>query len=45
MYGAEEEDYDEILEEVSWLLECEESSIQPYKDPLEVINLGSEEDP
>ena len=41
---AEEEDYDEILEEVSRLLEQEENTIQPYKEPLEVINLGSEED-
>ena len=41
VYGAEEEDYDEILEEVSRLLEREENSIQPYKEPLEVINLGS----
>ena len=44
LYGAEEEDYDEIPEEVSRLLEHEENSIQPYKEPLEVINLGSEED-
>ena len=27
------------------LLEHEESVIHPYKEPLEVINLGSEEDP
>ena len=45
MYGAEEEDYDEIPKEVSRLLEREENAIQPYKEPLEVINLGSEEDP
>ena len=45
MYGAEEEDYDEIPEEVSRLLEHEENTIQPYKEPLEVINLGSGEDP
>ena len=42
---AEEEDYDEIREEVSRLLKREESSIHSYKEPLEVINLGSEEDP
>ena len=41
VYGAEEEDYDEISEEVSRLLEREENAIQPYKEPLEVINLGS----
>ena len=45
MYGAKEEEYGEIPEEVSRLLEREEISIQPYKEPLEVINLGSEEDP
>ena len=45
VYGAEEEYYDEIPEEVSRLLEREKNSIQPYKEPLEVINLGSEEDP
>ena len=45
MYLAEEEEYDEIPEEVSRLLEREENTIQPYKEPLEVINLGSEEDP
>ena len=27
------------------MLECEESTIQPYKEPLEIINLGSKEDP
>ena len=27
------------------MLECKESTIQPYKEPLEMINLGSEEDP
>ena len=42
VYWAEEEDYDEIPEEVSRLLEREENSIHPYKEPLEVTNLGSE---
>ena len=45
MCGDEEEDYDKIPEEVSRLFEREENSIHPYKEPLEVINLGSEEDP
>ena len=45
MYRAEEEDYDDIPEEVSRLLDHEENTIQPYKEPLEVINLGSKEDP
>ena len=42
MYVAEEEEYDEIPEEVSRLLEREESTIQSYKESLEMINLGSE---
>ena len=45
MFSAEEEDYDDIPEEVSRLLEHEENTIKPYKEPLEVVNLGSEEDP
>ena len=42
---TEEEKYDEIPEEVSHLLEREENTIWAYKEPLETINLGSEEDP
>ena len=45
VYGAEEEDYDKIPEEVPRFLEREENVIQPYKEPLKVISLGSEEDP
>ena len=45
VFGDEEEDYGEVLEEVSRLLEHEENTIQPCKEPLEVINVGSEEDP
>ena len=45
VYGAEEEEYDEIPEEVSWLLEREENTIQLYKESLETINLGSKEEP
>ena len=41
VYVAEEEEFTEIPEEVSQLLEREENTIQP----LEMINLGSEEDP
>ena len=44
VYMAKEEEYDEIPEEVSRLFEHEENTIQPYKEPLETINLGSEED-
>ena len=39
----EEEDDEEILDEISWLLEHEEKTIQPHKEPLEVINLGSKD--
>ena len=45
MYVAEEEEYDEIPEEVSRLIEHEENAIHLYKELLETINLGSEEDP
>ena len=45
VFGAEEEDYDEIPEEVLRFLKHEENTIQPNKEPLEVINLGLEEDP
>ena len=41
VFGDEEEDYDGIPKEVSRLLEQEENTIHPYKEPLEVINLGS----
>ena len=44
MYVAEEEEFVEIPKEVSRLLEREENTIQLYKEPLETINLGSEED-
>ena len=40
MYGADEEEYGEIPEEISRFLEREESDIQPYKESLETVNLG-----
>ena len=43
VYEAEEEE-EQIPSEISRLLEREERAIQPYKEDLEVINLGSEED-
>ena len=43
VFVAEEEELIEIPEEVTRLLEHEERTIQPYKELLEVINLGSEE--
>ena len=45
MYVTEEEEFTEIPEEVFGFLEREKNTIQSYKEPLEVINLGSEEDP
>ena len=45
VYGTKEEECDEIPEEVSRFLEREEKSFQPYKESLETINLGSEEEP
>ena len=44
VFEAEEESVKEILDEISRLLEHEEETIKPYKEPVEVINLGSEED-
>src|ERR1044072_2024321 len=44
VYVAEEEEFDEIPEEVSRLLEREENTIHPCKESLEVINMGSDED-
>ena len=44
VFKAEEEEDEEIPEEISRLLRKEERSIQPYKEPLETVNLGSEEE-
>lgn len=41
---AEEEEEENIPDEISRLLENEEKTIQPFKEPMEVSNLGSEED-
>src|ERR1044072_3047489 len=41
---AEEEVEEEIPDEISRLLKHEERIIQPHKEPLEAINLGSEKD-
>ena len=43
VFEAEEEEWDEIPEEVARQFENEEDTIQPYKEPLETVNLGSEE--
>ena len=44
VFKAEEEEDEEVPEEISRLLRQEERSIQPYKEPLETVNLGSEEE-
>ena len=44
VFEVEEEEDEEIPEEISRLLRQEERSIQPYKEPLETVNLGSEEE-
>ncbi|XP_058784441.1 uncharacterized protein LOC131659246 [Vicia villosa] len=44
VYEAEEESSEEIPEEISRLLEHEKKIIDPHKEPLEVINLGTEEE-
>ena len=44
VFEAEEEENKEIPDEISRLLQQEEKAIQPYKESVEVINLGSEED-
>lgn len=45
VYGVEEEseEDDDISEEITRLLEHEEKTIQPYKEHVELINLGFEE--
>jgi len=44
VYEAEEEEVEEIPDEISRLLEQERRNIQPYREALEVINLGTKED-
>src|ERR1051325_1599431 len=44
VFDAEEEVKEEIPDEISRLLKHEERIIQPHQEPLEAINLGSEED-
>src|ERR1044072_2701415 len=41
---AKEEVEEEVPDEISRLLKHEERIIQPHQEPLEAINLGSEED-
>lgn len=44
VYEAEEEEFEEIPDEISRLLEQEDKTLEPYKEPMELINLGTEED-
>src|ERR1044072_1884910 len=44
VFDAKEEVEEEIPDEISRLLKHEERIIQPHKEPLEAINLGSEKD-
>src|SRR3954453_15712498 len=44
VFEAEEEEEEEIPDEISRLLKHKERAILPHKEPLEKINLGSEED-
>src|SRR4051812_23531319 len=40
----ESEEYCEVPRELARLLEQEERTIQPHEEPIEVINLGSDEE-
>src|SRR4051812_9375255 len=42
IFKAEEEEDEEISKEISRLLQQKEEAIQPYNEPLEIINLGSD---
>ena len=44
VFKAEEEEDEEVPDEISRPLRQEERSIQPYKESLEMVNLGSEEE-
>ena len=44
VFRAEEEDSEEIPDEISRLLEHDEKTIQPFEEPVEMINLGNEKD-
>src|SRR4051812_18340204 len=44
VYEGEEKSDEEIPDEITCLLEHEEKIIEPYKEPLELINLGNEEE-
>ena len=44
MFEAEEESNEEVSDELSRLLEHEGKAIQPFKEQIELVNLGSEDD-
>ena len=43
VFRAEGEDDEEVPVEISRLLEHDEKVIQPFEEPLELVNLGDEE--
>ncbi|KAI5396334.1 hypothetical protein KIW84_062515 [Lathyrus oleraceus] len=44
IFEAEEETEEEVSDELSRLLEHEEKTIQPFKEQIELVNLGSKDD-
>ena len=43
VFGAEDEEDDDIPDEITRLLEQEEKAIQPHQEEIELINLGTED--
>jgi len=43
VFGAEDEEDDDIPDEIARLLEQEEKAIQPHQEEIELINLGTED--
>lgn len=44
VYEAGKEEFKEIPDKISIFLEQEDKTLEPYKEPMELINLGTEED-
>ena len=44
VFRAEEGDDEEVPVEISRLIEQDEKVIQPFEEPVELVNLGDEED-
>ena len=43
VFGAEDEEDDDIPDEITRLLEREKKAIQPHQEEIELINLGTED--